>query len=79
MKKPFKHTLFGKVLIGAGDALTGGTVSNLVYKDENTDAGKIDLKRAGSSVITLVLIYLFVRGTLTLEQIEHFLRIFGGN
>jgi len=77
MKKPFKHSIIGKIVIGAADAVTGGTVSNMVYKDESTDAGKIDIKRAGSSIVTIVLMYLYLTGKITMEQVQNFLNTFG--
>jgi hypothetical protein len=77
MKKPFKFTAIGKIVIGVADAITGGTVSNVVYKDENSEAGKIDIKRAGSSIITILLMYLFATGKLSMEQVQQFLTIFG--
>lgn len=69
MKKPFKNTTVGKILIGAADAFTGGTVSNVVYHDETTPAGSIDFKRAGASVATLLLIAAYVAGKVKIEDL----------
>lgn len=77
MKKPFKKSLLGKVLVGVGDAFTGGTVSNLVYQDENAPAGAIDWKRAGTSVAVVILIAAFVSGKITLADLQQLLQILG--
>lgn len=69
MKKPFKNTLVGKIMIGAADGLTGGTISNLVYADENTPAGQIDFKRAGASVATVILTIGFLSGKINLADL----------
>jgi hypothetical protein len=68
-KKPFKHTVLGKILIGATDAFTGGTVSNIVYADETTASGQIDWKKAGASLSTLILITSFVLGKIKLDDL----------
>ena len=78
MKKPFKKSLLGKVLVGVGDAFTGGTVSNLVYQDENTTAGSIDWKRAGVSIGTVILIYAFVSGKISLTDLQQIILIING-
>lgn len=78
MIKPFKNTLTGKILVGIGDAFTGGTVSNLVYTDENKPVGEIDWKRAGASIATLILILAFVSGKITLSDLKDVLLILGG-
>ena len=70
MKKPFKKTLFGKILVGAGDAVTGGTVSNLVYEDSEAPSGSIDWKRAGAAIATIILILSFVFGKITLSDLK---------
>jgi hypothetical protein len=77
-KKPFKKTIFGKILVGVGDAFTGGTVSNLVYSDENTDAGQIDWKRAGVSISTVILIYAFASGKISLQDLQSIIIIING-
>jgi hypothetical protein len=73
--KKFKYTVLGRILVGAGDAVTGGTVSNLVYSDEVTHAGQIDWKRAGASVATLVLILAFVSGKISLDTLKSVLHL----
>ena len=70
-KKPFKKTIFGKILVGVGDAFTGGTVSNLVYQDENAPAGAIDWKRAGVSIGTVILIYAFAAGKISFTDLHN--------
>lgn len=75
MKKPFKNTLVGKLLIGTADAFTGGTVSNVVYSDENKDSGQIDWQRAGASVATLVLILAYVSGKISLESLTSLIEL----
>lgn len=74
-KKPFKHTVLGKIIIGATDAFTGGTVSNIVYADESTASGQIDWKKAGASLSTLILITAFVAGKIKLEDLLHLINI----
>jgi hypothetical protein len=69
-RKPFKNTVLGKIVIGAADAFTGGTVSNIVYADENTQPGEIDWKKAGASVGTLILILAFVSGKISLTDLQ---------
>jgi uncharacterized membrane protein YeiH len=66
--KPFKMTFVGKLLIGVADAFTGGTISNVVYQDENTPAGAIDFKRAGISIATIILVWAFVTGKVNLQD-----------
>lgn len=69
MKKPFKNTTIGKIVIGAADAFTGGTVSNIVYQDENKPAGELDFKRAGASIATVILIAAYVAGKVKIEDL----------
>lgn len=68
-KKPFKNTVIGKILIGASDAFTGGTISNIVYADETTGAGQIDWKKAGASISTLLLIAAFIAGKIKIDDL----------
>ena len=70
MKKPFKKTLFGKLLIGTGDALTGGTVSNLVYEDSEKPSGQIDWERAGAAICTLILTASFALGKISISDVK---------
>ena len=74
-KKAFKNTVFGKILIGASDAFTGGTVSNIVYADENKDAGVIDWKRAGASLSTVIIIAAFVAGKIKFEDLINIIEL----
>ena len=67
--KPFKNTVIGKILIGASDAFTGGTISNIVYADETTQAGQIDWKKAGASLSTIILIIAFTTGKIKFEDL----------
>jgi hypothetical protein len=67
--KPFKNTILGKIIIGASDAFTGGTVSNIIYADENTQAGQIDWKKAGASISTVILIISFIAGKIKFEDL----------
>ena len=73
--KPFKNTVFGKILIGASDAFTGGTISNIVYADENTQPGQIDWKKAGASLSTIILIIAFTTGKIKLEDLTNILSL----
>lgn len=68
-KKPFKNTMLGKIIIGASDAFTGGTISNIVYADENTQAGQIDWKKAGASISTIILIISFIGGKIKFDDL----------
>ncbi len=74
-KKAFKNTVFGKILIGASDAFTGGTVSNIVYSDENKEAGVIDWKRAGASLSTVIIIAAFVAGKIKFEDLINIINL----
>ncbi|MBW7844868.1 MAG: hypothetical protein H3C45_04355 [Bacteroidia bacterium] len=74
-KKKFKNTLVGKVLIGAADAFTGGTVSNLVYSDENKQSGYIDWQRAGASISTIILIIAYISGKIQLNDLVNVLNL----
>jgi hypothetical protein len=74
-KKRFKNTIVGKILIGASDAFTGGTISNIVYADENTAPGQIDWKKAGASLSTIILIIAFTTGKIKLEDLTNLLTI----
>jgi hypothetical protein len=74
-KKPFKNTVIGKILIGASDAFTGGTISNIVYADENTLPGQIDWKKAGASLSTIILIIAFTTGKIKLEDLTNILSL----
>lgn len=67
--KPFKNTFIGKLLIGIADGFTGGSISNVVYNDENTPAGQIDFKRAGISIATVILTWAFVTGRVSLADL----------
>jgi hypothetical protein len=77
MKKPFKKSILGKVLVGVGDAFTGGSVSNMVYQDENAPAGSMDWKRACASIATVALIAAFAMGKITLADLQQLLQIVG--
>lgn len=74
-KKPFRNTIFGKVLIGAADAFTGGTVSNIVYADENTQPGQIDFKKAGASISIIILIIAFITGKVSLSDLKELIEL----
>ena len=54
MKKPFFKTAFGKILVGAGDAFTGGTISNIVEKTESHEKGKMDIPKAIGVIATAI-------------------------
>jgi hypothetical protein len=73
--KPFKNKLIGKLIIGIGDAFTGGTISNIVYKDENTEAGEIDFRKAGISIGTIILIWAYVTGKITIDSLTHIIGV----
>ena len=76
MKKKFKNTLVGKLLIGAADGFTGGAISNVVYQDENKPAGLPDYTKLAASGIVVVLIILFATGKLTHEQLTELIKYF---
>ena len=65
-------TLTGKIIIGAGDFFTGGTVSNIVENTDDSPSGSIDKIKALGVILTgLILIYLVVSGKISLEDAEN--------
>jgi len=76
MKKTFKETTIGRLLIGFADGFTGGAVSNIVYADITAPENKPDYSRLIGSATILLLIYAYVNNKLTWDQLNTLLNYF---